>query len=289
MSNTSAATDTGPIRPNLKHYELKVSAYDRVSGMLLALLVLIGSSVLALLIIWLTSRIFPTQAAVPIVFEEIGEGGGAMGDSLEMESPSMDETDLVQPELTDKLSAVTDAVAACSAILENPALYAEMAQKGSGSGDGRMKGSGPGRAGRPRHWEVRFIEGNTVETYARQLDFFKIELGILLPGNKVNYVYNLVKSKPDSRIGPADTEERYYLTWRRGGLQEADRQLLQRAGVKSEGRLILKFIPRELEGQLVGMERGRAGNQANDVRATYFNVVPDGRGYKFNIIDQTYN
>ena len=36
---------------------------------------------------------------------------------------------------------------------------------------------------------------NTLDAYARQLDFFKIELGVLLPDNKIVYAYNLAKSQ----------------------------------------------------------------------------------------------
>jgi len=288
VTSTAPAPKARPFRPNLQHYELQVSAYDRVAGLLLALLVLVGFTVLTLLIMWLTSRIFATQVAVPVMLEQIGDGGGALGDSMEMEAPSLDETDLEQPELTDTLSAITDAIAAQAAVIENPAIYAEMNQKGGGSGDGRMAGSGGGRPGRPRHWEVRFIEGNTVETYARQLDFFGIELGVLMPGNKVEYAYNLAKGKPDRRTGPADAEKRYYLTWRRGGLQAADRELLTRAGIEAGGRLILKFLPPELEAQLVGMERARAKDDVETIRATYFGIVPEGQGFRFYVTDQRY-
>jgi len=256
--------------------------------MLLALLVLVGASVLTLLIMWLTSRIFASQAAVPVILEQIGEGSGALGDSMEMESPSFDETDLQQPELTDTLSVVADAIAAQAALLEDPAIFAEMRQKGSGSGDGRMAGSGGGRPGRPRHWEFRFPEGNTVESYAQQLDFFGIELGVLMPDNKVEYAYRLSKPRPDRRTGPADQEKRYYLTWRRGGLQEADRELLGRAGISPGNRLMLKFIPPELEAQLVALERAKAGDDVERIAATYFGVAPEGSGFRFFVMDQRY-
>jgi len=288
VTETFPARNAGPVRPNYRHYGLKVSRYDRVAGMLLALLILIGSTVLVLLIIWLTSRIFASQVAVPVILEEIGEGGGMLGDSMEMEAPDMEETDLEQPALTDTLSAVTDAVAATAAMLADPAIYAEINQKGGGRGDGRLAGSGSGRPGRPRHWEVRFPEGQTLESYARQLDYFGIELGVLMPGNKVEYASQLSNPTPKRRTGPADQEKRYYLTWRKGELQQADRELLRRAGIDATGRLILKFLPPKLEMQLVQMERTRAGPEADHIRATYFVVSPKGGGYEFRITDQSY-
>ena len=148
-------------------------------------------------------------------------------------------------------------------------------------GDGRAPGFGPGRPGKPRHWEVIFLEGNTTGTYARQLDYFKIELGVLMPGNRVEYVKNLSNPRPERYSGAADAENRYYLPWQKGGLREADLELLTKAGVDPEGRPILKFIPPELESHLLQLERERAGKYADKVRATYFAIRGQGGGYEF--------
>jgi len=283
------------IKPNFGQYSLKVSAYDRAAGWLIALLVLVGSTVAILVVLWLSSRIFATQAAVPIVMEEIGSGEGGFGGGMELDAPDAEqlgeETDLEEPSLEETLSVVAQAVGTQVALLEDPTLTEQpLTGRGGSTGDGRLPGigSGPGGSGRARRWEVRFIEGNTLETYARQLDFFGIELAVLLPGGKVQYVYNLTKRRPDTRIGPAEQEKRYYLTWRSGALQEADRELLRRAGINPQGKLILKFLPPELEAQLVQMERQRAGNDYNRVRSTLFGVAPDRNGYKFYVIDQSY-
>ncbi len=283
------------IKPNLQEYGLKVSAYDRVAGCLVALLVFVGSIVLILLILWLSSRLFATQAAVPILMEEIGTGEGGLGGGMQLDAPQADElgeeTDLEEPSLEETLSVVTEAVGTRVALLEDPTLTEQpLTGRGGSTGDGRVPGigSGPGGSGRARRWEVRFMEGNTLESYARQLDYFGIELGVLLPDNKVQYVYNLTKTRPDTRIGPADQEKRYYLTWRSGALQEADRELLRRAGINPQGKLILKFLPPKLEAQLLQMERARAGNNYKRVRTTFFGVASEGSGYKFYVIDQSY-
>lgn len=282
-------------KPDLHEYALKVSAYDRAAGWLIALLVLVGSLVLILLILWLSSRIFAAQAAVPILMEEIGTGEGGFGGGMELEAPLAEElgeeTDLEEPSLEKTLSVVTEAVGSRVVLLEDPTLTEQpLTGQGGSTGDGRMPGigSGPGGSGRARRWEVRFMEGNTLESYARQLEFFGIELGVLLPDNKVQLVYNLTKPRPDVRVGAADQEKRYYLTWRSGALEEADRELLRRAGINPQGKLILKFIPPDLEAQLLEMERARAGNNYNRIRTTFFGVAPEGSGYKFYIIDQSY-
>ena len=61
------------------------------------------------------------------------------------------------------------------------------------------------------------------------------------------------KSKPDTRTvaNPAARENRYYLTWRSGEMQQADRDLFSRAGVEVGDALVVKFLPQEIEQRLV--------------------------------------
>jgi hypothetical protein len=282
--------------PNFRTYELRVSAYERVASMLLSLLVLIGAAVLTMFILWLTSRIFASQAAVPVQLEEVGTGDTGLSGGMELDAPMAEElgmeTDLEAPNLEQTLAAVADAVANQVALLDDPALTEEMLSgKGGSTGDSRGlgRGSGSGGTGKRRHWEVRFPPGNTIETYGRQLDYFKIELGVLMPSNRVVYASNFSARTPTRREGPADQEKRYYLSWRKeGGLEQADRALLSKANIDPGGGLILKFITEDLERRLIQLERNRAGDRADSVRTTYFGIRPKGGGYEFYVIDQTY-
>jgi len=226
-------------------YQLNVTRYQRVSSMLLALVILLGVIVAMLFIIWLTGQFLLSQKAVPIELAELGEGTGPLGGGMELEAPTQEEigeeTDLIEPQIEDRLAAVADAVGTRAASLVDPTLteHARSGRGGGSSGDGRMPGTGSGSGeGQARQWEVRFPEGNTLAAYARRLDFFGIELGVLLPDNKVVYASNLAKAKPDVRTGPADEEKRYYLTWRRGELQAADRELLAKAGIEIAAALV---------------------------------------------------
>ncbi len=274
-------------------YRLGVTRYQRVSSMLVALVILLAVFVFVLFAVWLTGRILLSQTAVPVEFTELGEGTGPMGGGMELEALSEEEigeeTDLLEPQLQDRLAAVADAVGTRSAMLDDPTLSdaQRSGRGGGGSGDGRLPGSGSGE-GQGRHWEVRFLDRNTLQTYARQLDFFGIELGVLMPGNQVAYASGLSKPKPAARVGPADQEQRYYLTWRQGELQQADRELLARAGIDAQKRIILKFLPPKLEAELVALERQRAGNEADQVKKTYFAIRSAGEGYRFEVTDQSY-
>lgn len=269
-------------------YQLKVSRYERVSSMLLALVILLGLVVFVLLVIWLTNRFSFSQAAVPLELVELGSGDGPVGGGMELAEPIDEEIELEQPALQERLAVIAEAVALKTAELDDPA-WRSQGGVGAGGGPGSGTGGTGSGSGVRRQWEVRFIKGNTLDSYARQLDFFGIELGVLMPDNKLICALNLSKRKPDTRTVGADQEKRYYLTWRSGELQQADRDLLARAGIQSAGRIILKFLPPELEAKLAGMEKTRAGRHAERVRRTRFEVRPNGAGgYLFFIVDQTY-
>ena len=271
-------------KPDLHDYRLQVSLYDRVASWLLANLVLLGAAVLMLLVIWLTNRIFSRQTAVQVQLEEIGTGDSLFREGPELDTPTPDdlreEMDHTEPVLGDTLASISNVVATNASMLDSPSMNRAIRP------GGRMVRRG--RPGRPRHWEVRFNKGSTLENYAKQLDFFRIELGVLMPGNKVQYAHDLSKAKPGQRTGPADTEKRYYLTWRRGELQQADRELLGRAGIDAQNKIILKFLPPDVEGRLVELEKAKAGPELENVRTTRFGVRQTAAGYEFYLIDQTY-
>lgn len=254
---------------------------------MLALVILLGVVVLTLLIIWLTNQIFLKQAAVPVEMMELGEGDGPLGGDMKLEGPADEEVELDEPVLAETLAAIADAVAVNTAMLDDPSLGKKRGAGRGGGGRGLGRGSGSG-SGMARRWEVHFIEGNTLETYAKQLDSLGIELGVLLPDNQVLYVSKLSRASPQKRVGPASEEKRYYLTWRSGELQQADHELLSRAGVRSKGRIIVKFLPPHVEAQLAQLEKTHAGPDADKVRKTRFGIRKDGSGYSFFVIDQSY-
>lgn len=262
-------------------YRLEVSRYDRASSMLIALLILLGVAVFLLLVVFLTSHVFVGQIAVPVELMDIGDSDGPLGGDNKLEGPMDEEIELPEPNVQDTLAAVADAVALQAAILDNPALSDKLSA-GRG-GDGRGKGSGIAR-----RWEVRFDQGSSLEVYAKQLDHFGIELGVLMPNNRVVYVSQLFGTASQVREGARDQEKRYYLTWRSGELMAADRELLDQAGVESRGKIIMKFLPPQLEAQLQQMEQTRAGADASRIRRTRFRILPDGSGFKFDILDQSY-
>ena len=187
---------------------LKVSVHDLVSSWLVALLIVIGFAVLILFLLWLTTRVYVRQKPVPV--EVLDDPGGSENFGLadELEPPGVEELpDVNEPQLADTIEAITDAASTVAASeIASAGTHAEMG-KGSGLGDRRAAGSGGSGRGGPER-RINYIT-NTKGGYADQLDFFKVELGVIRPGDStIHYAFNFGKAKPDVRSAPVADEKR---------------------------------------------------------------------------------
>jgi hypothetical protein len=280
---------------------IEVSAYDRVAGMLMALLGIVGSVVGCLLLAWVGSRVIhPTRPPIadPYIIQvsDAGITDGVVGAGMNFVSLThhdvRQESDAAAPDLQNTISALVDAVADSSTRLDDAVFVdtdVERPKPGAQQeGEGKVPGIGigPGRPGVPAHqrWEIHFDEGTTIDEYARILDHFEIELGVVGLGQVV-YVNNLTKPKPDTHGRPLEREKRLYMSWRTGKMQEADKELLRRAGVPSAG-VILQFYCEALEQQLLRLEVGYRGLQPGQIRKTRFAIKPSGDGYEFYVTSQ---
>ena len=142
----------------------------------------------------------------------------------------------------------------------------------------------------PRHerWEIQFPPGNTIDSYARQLDFFKIELGVIGAGNEVAYLANLSAPAPAVRSEPPGGDKRLYLIWQRGAMREAAQELATRAKIDPRGKVLAHFCPSELETQLAQLEDEYARQKGiRKIRMTIFGIkANDSGGYSCYVIDQ---
>ena len=81
------------------------------------------------------------------------------------------------------------------------------------------------------------------------------------------------------------------MTWKNGSFKEADIDLLTKAGVPTNKKLVMQFYPGDTENMLANVEDNYA--KANDkttkeIRKTIFGVKNKGGGYEFYIIRQEY-
>jgi len=296
---------SAPSRPAEFHppdSSLRVSRYDQVSGLLVTVLLALGTITLLMFLVWLSSRTAWTVPAVPVtVLEDVGGGGSgnmAPAERELVEPPPEEVQDIAEPPVAASLEAISTIVSVEAAQLDAIVTAVDGSTgtghgKGSGVGDGTGPGpGGPGTSdGIPawERWEVRMTANNDVE-YSKQLDFFKVELAVAGGGSPdVEYISNLSSPKPTVRRGDPKKENRLRFMHRSGELRQADRRLAAKAGVKTDGRVVFQFYDQATYKALLTLENAKMGKRRiREVRRTVFGVKGSGGRYEFYVIDQQY-
>ena len=273
--------------------KFRISRFDIVTSLFMALILFIGVFVTLLFIVWITSRWeFAPRAIAPIIENPAGRADNAEGLERDFEPPSAEEVELLmEPTLEETINAVTDAVSNVAASV------ASNESTSDSKGDSRPPGpAGEGDDVIPRfeRWQLNFSAHNLRE-YATQLDFYKIELGAI--GGKIQGVdvaSNLAGSPNSNRIVDTENEKRLYFIWTTPSpLMEYDRQLLQKANISLAGkRQMLKFIPPDLENLLANTEleyaKSKGHPSVTEIAKTIFDSKADASGYKFEVVSQRY-
>lgn len=146
-------------------------------------------------------------------------------------------------------------------------------------------GEGTRSAPRPE-WEVLFAEEISFEEYARQLDYFNIEIGAVAQDNKIEYISKLSERKPEKRVGRREEDDRLYITWKSGTLEAADRKLLGKARINVQRKEILHFIPAETQDLMEKAQREYADREVDEIKRTRFKVREKNSGYEFVVVEQ---
>lgn len=316
------STSTTRIRPPA---ELRVSAYDRVTSMLVSLLAITSFTVACLLFLYFARQLSTFQVAVPVKPVELpprgggggGQGDGSLGTGGDLELPP-DFDAVPEPEIENMLTTIASAVQAQAPLLFDEQLDAELQPppddnavdvrrpglggagggRGTGFGTGIGSGRGPGTGGgfgggrgvREPGREIVFEPANLLE-YAQFLDFFGIELGVLGQDNKIHYAYNLSKQEPSVREGAPTDELRLYMNSARGRFAALDARLAMRSGIADKGRIILQFYPDQTQAILYQLEEAyarAAGRKREDILRTVFRVTRSGDRFEFTVEDQFY-
>jgi hypothetical protein len=280
---------------------MRTQKVDVVASLLLSMLVVIGLLVFLLFVVWLTQTFTWTAGDIKIEEERVaGRGDHAEGFERDIEPPGAEDVqELTEPTLAETLEAVTETATSVAASLDSIDSNSTASTAGTGRGDSRPPGPlGEGDDIVPRfeRWELKF-QAKGLKPYATQLDFYKIELGCVGGGvPTVDYAFSLAAS-PQKRSGTSEEENkrtRLYFMWRQEGpLKEFDRQLLQQAGVQTQGRQLLKFIPKELEDNLAQVEMKYANSKGHtsvkEIAKTIFeSQAAAAGGYAFVVTEQRY-
>ena len=227
--------------------ETKASAYDRLSAMLVALIILFGFLFAILFLIWLTSVIdFSQRIGGPVVVANLEGDSKPEGVADDILEPGVEEFPEVEtPQLANALEAVTDSVSSVRASLEKRS--GDAAQMGAGAGYGsREGGPGTGGEGVPEHkrWVINY-EADSIQTYGEQLSFFNIDIGIVHQ-TKEDDVWRLNKPGASNNIIKTSRErEKSTLRFqhKRARMRRWDQELCRRAGIELANTAQSQFYP----------------------------------------------
>ncbi|HXY32697.1 MAG TPA: hypothetical protein VEI07_00635 [Planctomycetaceae bacterium] len=295
---------------------IRVTNYDRVWSILVALLAVLAVSVWFLFLVWDSFR--PHHAVMQQAIEVIedtsgGVENGSPTESLKLEGTGPERADATpgeasdesRPEVEQVLQSVSLEAASGDATGTVMAGSSDQLQldtapvaspKGGfalGTGTRPALGGGPGsRGGWPRHqrWYVYFPEEGSLTQYTRQLDFFGIELGALMPDRTMTYLSDVSAAKPTVRnAASGEGEKRLFFTWQGGKRRQADMQLFAKAGVPiNPDTIIFHFYPPATENLLAVRERDYGNRPVRQIRRTFFTVIPAAEGYDFEVTRQVY-
>ena len=281
---------------------LKVTKYDTTSSFLLSTGAILAITAAVLALIWLTNLERPqTDDTIPIEMVGGGYEDGAPDETLNVESPedpsddpSVAEEPSEEVELMEMLENVVELSDNATQMVVTEVQVTGSENKGtpgSAVGTGRRPlGAGGGKGGYPREqrWFVKFGDSVSLKLYAKQLDFFGIELAAFFPDQgKLVYLTNVSKKVPDKREKKTGKDDRLFMNWTGGGDRvKADRALFKKAGIDASGATVVHFYPQPTEQILVKTERDFQNQPSNRIRRTYFSVIEAGNGFKFNVTRQ---
>lgn len=276
------------------------TTYDMATSAQIALAVGLTAIAGLLIAIWL-SNLLPEVEVLPVVMTA-GDGGYEDGDPNEtldvesIEDPS-DDPSLSNDQNMTQLEQITEQVITLSenaSQLTQPNEYTDSSAGGNpgsaeGSG-GRPLGTGGGGKGgtkREQRWLVQFADKGDLKSYAKQLDFFKIELGCAFPDGRIYYLKNMSTSPTlrEARLNSQD--QRLFMNWQGGDRVQADIELLTKAGVPDPASgSVLHFYDPATEQMMAQIEMAYANKPIEQIRRTYFEVRRQGGGYEFFVANQ---
>lgn len=288
-----AAKPLDSLRPERAASGLRVSAYDRTTSLLIALLLMVGAATLGVVIVYFSSRLERLPPAIPVtpVAPPSESRAAAAGELTELTPGVENAPESLEPDLETLLEQVSLA-ATSDAVLsaEQASADSTAVREGEGGSDSRGVGdSGDGDAtSRDPRREILF-EPESFEEYARWFDAAGLEIAVLGGDNRVYYASGLSGPQPVVREGDPADEKRLYFNSTGGPLYPLDRKLAEKAGILDRGALVLQFCTPATQSRLLDLEMRAAGSRPlRDVALTVFRVTKRGASYDFEVAEQQY-
>ncbi len=312
MSAAALGPQAGPPPGTAEPHVRGESDFDRVSSMLLAVILGAGLIFGWLAIVYATNQAYQRRVTAPLEIVDVSGGGGGspegeIGGIETVQVPGGAEADRAsnneeEPAEFEEASvqaapaAMLDTVAEAGQNLAEVDVGAVMptggkvatGKRASKIGNGAVGyGFGPGDGGvrKEDRWTILANPGQTADEYARQLDALRIELAVVR-GNQLTYVSNFSSDQPTLRSATGVNEGRLYFLWRGQGRKGSDLALLRKAGIEVGEGVIFQFYPPGVEQRLTQLEVQYKGRQPAEIRRTQFRVIPASGGYDFEVVSQ---
>jgi hypothetical protein len=288
------------------------SLYDRVSSMLMA--VVIGAMLVVgwLAMIYATNQAYASRVTAPLQLVEVFGGGGGTPEGTpgstekidvagaEVAAQASNNEDVAasfeEPSVQETPGAMLDAVAAAGQTAEvdlgatmpsgGPVASGRRASKLGTGGPGLGFGPGDGGVPREQRWTIIYNPGQTPDEYARQLDALGVELAVISGPNQLTFISHFSSATPAKRFGSGKGDDRLYFLWQGRGRKASDVALLQKAGIDVGEGVVLQFYPKGVENVLAQLEARYKGRNPAEIRVTRFQVVPRGGSYGFEVVAQ---
>jgi hypothetical protein len=289
------------------------SLYDRVTSVLMAVVVGALCVVGWLLLIYATNQAYASRVTAPLEIIEVYGGGGGSPEGLEGSTEKIDvpgaaaaaaasnneeePADFEEPSVQQTPATMLDAAASAGESLAEvdpgvamsrggPVASGRRASKLGSGGPGFGFGPGDGGVAREQRWSIVYNPGQTLEEYARQLDRLGVELAVISGENTLTYVSGFSSPNPRKRLGTGQGDDRLYFLWQGRGRKASDVALLEKAGIEVGEGVVIQFYPKDVEAQLAQLEVRYRGRQPSEIRVTRFGVVPRGERYGFEVLAQ---
>ena len=247
-----------------------------------------------LLVLFFSLEAEVVECRFPLV--EVVAGGGTSPDeaAFAFEPPGVMEAEAFnEPTVAETIEVLTDSLTNLAVSPEQSGTDSALTSDGVSNANDRR--AGPGDANnetvpRFKRWQLEF-SATGLKDYAKQLDHFGIELGLL--SEQIDYVFDLsTLPKYRSRIRSDEDKLIYFVFTSPSLLQRYDAQLVAQAGLRVDGRMQVKFIPKDLEEQLASIELDHAKTNGHgdvsEIVKTIFASTEHGKAYKFQVIAQRY-
>ena len=274
---------------------MSTSLYERISSMLAAVAWLLALVVAWLAFLWWLRGESTVQVDRPL---PPVRNAGMKASEVDREFLSVPAVETVAMRSASVQDWVELAARGAVQVAAETDFETDSGTESSGTRDGRRAGpdgdgppGGEGGSSPAERWEIVFTAANR-QAYAAQLDELGIELGAVGKRPGVDYVRRLAKH-PVVRHAASEDEHRLYLSWTSPSpLVQWEQQLLARAGIEHEGRLVLRFVPSELEAELARLELEYATRQGyplvENIAKTVFVTEVAGGTTRFIVSSQRY-